>query len=707
MFPAFKRKIIDQRGESTVLIAAIIFCLLLAGAYSLNAAFVWSTEARLSSLAKEVAARAGTFLPNPLRACSEANKSFIALTKDITGKANSAIYNDPALKVYLNSSGSSSERQLILTTTVSSPAPLPCAAPLKTDPSAGSLPVKIPVKSLTVHIEDSVNLSSLGLSNWAGWAMTLINIKAEATTQLIPTDVVLVIENSNSVVSPALTANYAALEPTPVPAFTPFATTYLNPCPIATPGANCNGAATLLGPADGMLSKMHLYQRQCFGQVTRDMKRAAVVLHDLLSASGTFRVGVVHTNGLAGQGPMITVPLTTHPTYRNSAPLPVNNIDSNYTIGGINLTQIDRTTVTSYDEGKFFGYAPNSDRPDTRCAALTDINFPVPNHPYRTILDPAYHNPAFFYNQDSNAGATNRISLKQDFMNCNGVFNKAGVCSGESTLGNTSGSLNLSSSHLSFKYNNAGAEPRLLPRELIWIMNSGINRQSGTLLPHADYVQMQFAIQRAIDMLNQAPTRGDGLEVRRKVVLVLTDGVEDQAKAYDALKGLAFDTDFDRYSDPKSDSAALESYNYFKGDESTQYADGSTKNLITLHAEYCSQQNSANEDNPIWTITEPGEATAGIKLGVMLYGFRDQAANPYNANDPLLYIRDLADQGGTSARLDQYFRTDCNTQWGAITGRFWTESSIGMSAPFDTPQSYYQIIAPRIARSLFTSVVLK
>jgi len=168
-----------------------------------------------------------------------------------------------------------------------------------------------------------------------------------------------------------------------------------------------------------------------------------------------------------------------------------------------------------------------ADFPATRCAWLTTAQsigvsgyFPVPNHTYLEYAtwdnDTAHLSSPSSFPTDLNA--------LPDYAN--------------PTLGDA---VPPSIDHLRFRSSNSGTNPRfndptplskkarLLPREIIWMMNPGYTFESGIPITRYNYSSMQFGIYRALDVLYNAPPRADKLPVKRKYVLVLTDSFDSMA----------------------------------------------------------------------------------------------------------------------------------------------------------------------------------
>lgn len=617
----------SESGLNIVMLTGVLTLMLLFAAFAVNVARYYTLQSQLHALANQVAGYAGTYLPNPSRTSRAAWQAFEMLKMDLRKSGSvSRFPQNLYMQVYFDHVSSANSTYLRRRTDTNS---IPY-----TFSSSG---LRLPIKSLVVKIGAPFDLSFLNFTAESG--ISLVDVTTTATTQLSATDVVLIIENSNSVISP-IESESAGVLSTVGSVFTSWTDTKI--------GRNGDYDSRFTNP-----SKALTRARQCFGQVTKDIKRGAVLAYDMLSSSATYRVGVIHTLNLSGEFPTPTIKITAD-SYAKS----YNSNDSN----NLNSSIFDFPTPNSR-YGSF-------DYKETACGALTqNADFKVPRHPYG----------------GSAANATNTAYSLASMMNCGGTFDSD--CSGNSHL-----------NFISAPDPDGPPAPAisiyamLRPRDLLWITNAGVTSEIGYPFPKFDYVPMQLAVQRAFDMLRDAPQRTDKIPVKRKMVLVFTDGFEKPFSDKTGHNNALDDTDFTRVPE------VIKTGSSFSKDQHTfSYGLGGVPTLNGLHENYC-ELDAAN--NPIIPELSDPATEAGIKLGVLYYSRRGPLAGVTSEPlDPLVMMRDLV--GHTSDDAED-FRTECNTVWTSNGGRFFVEIPTGNSI---TASTYYSQVVPRVLRSVLVSEI--
>ena len=619
----------SQYGSALLMIVGVLALMIMFAAFAINAVRYYAFKHELKALATQVAAYAGTFLPNPKLAYQGAEQALLVLKSDFSSGSATRFPQNFTMKAYLNYPA------------INPPAYIKNARVLYAGERTQAF---LPIKSMTIELETKYDVRFMNFAPLAGFASLMVS--ASATAQLTPSDVVLVIENSNSVVSPLeLEDDDHKSE------YGPFLTELNKRFGMWSDIYSTMSAeyGKLIMPR----SKAILRARQCYGRITADIKKTALFLYDLLSASATFRVGVIHTLNPSGQFPVATIKIESN-SYEN----PYTRI----------VTPPQPNTNHTLPE-----YA------ETRCAVLSGISgFTIPPHPLREVVDNTFYYKLFLE------------SFPDSYFACDGKINQPDCPS--------------DLAHLQFAPARA---LKLNPRELIWINNSGLSYEAGTLNPKGDLTQMQFAILRAVDMLRNAPKRADNLPVQKRVILVLTDGFEkpfSDSSAYNPDSTLS-DTKFSRvedlvktgpdftlqdlqytFADSGLGSKIFENYclNIVKG--------GQDLNLISALSGINKEQTSKNN--------------TGIKLGILYYGAR----RPFPDGDMLIALRDLPGHLPTDPALAE-FRNACNTSWGAIRGRFLAEASPltsdATAGEKEIAASYFETLAPHVARALLSAEVIE
>lgn len=632
----------NEHGISVVMATGIVTLMLLFAAFAVNAARYYSYRTQLNSLATEVASYAGNYLPNPKLAYEKAWEAFSVLKDDFrTSEADLLFPEGLYMKVSLN---------FINAEPYEYPTPQEVRVPIDTDendqPEASwtQFTLMPPFKSINIEIGAPFDLNFLNFSqNVEGVAS--ITVSSESSSQLAPTDVVLVIENSNSVIS---ALEEEATDPT-------AALLDEGMSDIEDRKGLRSGD---YGPLFNTVSKKIIHGRQCFGEVTRDIKRSALLAFDLLSSSATYRVGVIHTlnTTAGGEFPLETVRITSD-SYKNvykklafADPYPnpiIDVVDSNASYGS-----------------QFY--------PESRCATLTNEDaFPVPNHPLHDLIGaaPIWPNVDQYMWCGGNAPEKNDILVQEA---CPGIPR-------------------------TFKHSIA----ELLPRDLIWINNAGVTGESGYPLPQYDHVNMQFAIKRAIDVLKNAPKREDSLPVRRRVVLVFTDGFEKpfttETGHNPSVDGTEFTRTINSIKPPSATGPdALSGYELERA--SVSFAVDGTPTLNGIEEDYCKEGAS----NALITNTTHLDNTRGVKLGVFYYGFRGATA----ATDPFSVERFLPRHGTTDLTLNAS-KDLCKTPWVSNRGKFLLEATPAKFPDTGKGKNMHEQIIPKAVRALFVSEILE
>ena len=647
--------------------------------------------------------------------------------------------------------------------------------------------VDLPVKSITIRIEVQFipKLLFFNLYDWEGVPPpggSPLTIRAEETAYLEPMDVVLLIDNSNSLNSPmhlekadvipsalkdpALFNEYAAhYYPAGVPACQALTKAALAiggpvpppPLPLGTNWVDPLNNGAVKDSATGKIvcmNKAYLYTRQCFGEVAFNIKSAAVRAYNELSASGTYRVGVVHTMSAAPEQAHIAVPLLTHPYKIDSTTVACDNETNREYYGS---SQIVPSTCIAPDllrDGYGISADPNAgnngtplyleqpygfrDYPSTRCAAMTkdrvldpsllEDEFPVPYHPYGRYYTQVGALTSLFGGSSTEIYYdlfTRDIAQPVGHIECHP--------GGQECINQNYGSSGrFGPQNFRFRPYTTGPESdtaplpafpaKLTPAAVIWMKNSGYVANHGMPLSKYNYTSVQLGILRAMDMLNNAPERKDLLPVRRKLILVFTDGVDDLN--HDALKG---------------DYAINPPFVTLKGlpgqpPFSVQLADPATGSPI-VGPYFCEdpspipplpQAYSIKVQTDINTTGGPDpKVLSGFNLGVFFYGFSGKYYNKDDTTSPVRNLMGLIDPHQDSLYFHSpspvdpyvYLRRDCQSGPQAMRrGRFLTEHSTdfgiaipvggGDVAPSENPADYWKVLVPKVIRTLHYPVVV-
>lgn len=607
--------------------------------FAINAAYYYTFQRRLNSAADTIASYAGNFLPNPYLALKAAEQMKDIVTYNAIKNA-STFPDNLQMTVYLDywdvTNGSAVLKRVAATS------------------DNATWTNKLPIKSLTVSLSADFEAKAVHFYDGADAAggFTTLAVTGEATTQLMPADIVLVIENSNSVISPLEDESATIVQS-------------FNDWKNDTTGAASTNSDAYGSRWPKQVKKGRVRERQCYGQIYKDIKKAALKAYDYLTSSGTYRVGVVHTKSLYGEAGTATINITPDSyaqayqrvTYSTLLDGPDADVASSF-----NKLFYSRETNLTYGSLDYEG---------SRCAAMTKrAAYKVPLHPLKNYALTAFTSATLQTNLSSN-------------LNCQGDYDTLS-CADNLHLG----------------YAAAGT---ILPRELIWIDSAGETFESGQPIPRYDYTHMQFAILKAMDMLRTAPARSDKLPVRKKVILVFTDGVETPTATENGVNEANIDYSFNRVSErARADTSFSET------PLQVIYPLGQNSPVFDR---YCSTSNL----NPIQVLTDvdgtsdPMKNLDGMKLGVLFYGTRE-AFDVTDVNlDPLTrlaYLQGHPYEGATTQLSN--FRSECNTKWTANTGRFFAEaSSDTVGADTGIGVHYYEQLVPQVLRSLFVSELLR
>ncbi|MBX7143804.1 MAG: Tad domain-containing protein [Oligoflexia bacterium] len=624
-----------ERGN-ILLSTATLSLMLMFAMFAINAAYYYSFQRRLSATADSIASYAGTFLPNPYRALKAAEEmkklletnpftddtAFPNLTMTLYIEYWDLVNGTPTLKRAAATSATQNWQN------------------------------KLPIKSITVSLSADFQAKAVHFTDKGDTGLTTLRVTGEATTQLMPTDVVLVIENSNSVVSPMPNE---ALQVGQV--FTEWKDDSLG-----SSSANSSAYAPLWAK---QVKKGRVRERQCYGQVYLDIKKAAIKAYDYLTSSGTYRVGVVHTKSPFGEYGSTTINITPDSyakTYQRVTYSTLLNGPDSSDASSFNKLFYSRESNLVYG-----GY----DYEDSRCAALTArAAFKVPLHPLKDYVS------SNFYSQTFKTDLTASL-------NCLGAHD-ANFCP--------------NNSHLGFASNGT-----ILPRELIWMDSAGKTFESGQPIPRHDYTHMQFAILRAMDMLRTAPARSDKLPVRKRVVLVFTDGVETPSTTENGVNEADIDLVFNRVSERAKAEA-----DFSKSSIDITYPLGQGSKVFDRYCQ-ADASNTITSLTDVYDQSDPDKNLLGIKLGVLFYGTREPFEVADDTVDPLTRLAWLEGHpySGATTSLSN-FRSECNTKWSSHTGRFFMEaSSDTVSDNNRIGLHYYEQMVPQVLRSLFVSELLR
>ncbi|MCB9029518.1 MAG: hypothetical protein H6619_00570 [Deltaproteobacteria bacterium] len=739
-----QKRLVTEKAYAATLFAGVIFLMVIGTSVGINSVLYYMHKNKLEGIAKEMAAYGATFLPNPVETILQAN-AILEFKKQELHESNPAAGSSNISATYYISSALGEFKQ------APSPEILSASPPPEIFPTVASPPIK----SITIKLRDSFEFNFFNITSLSSLPlMDHLNVVAEVTMQLVPTDIVLVIESSNSLIS-FMESELEGLVPTIPDAFEldewqrcePYASQRCKEISDGDAGKPWSGIcpnniANIHDFPDDIIcaSKALRYTRQCFGQVAINLKRAAITLYDLLSMSGTYRVGVVHNSASAAEQAQVTVPLLTHPYRRYSGNVSAGSIigtgsgsqssgvdtsvvDKNYGLKGIIVnpnftpsfqaldpsspTEIPKFATPATTLEQVYG---GIDHPSTRCAAATsESEYYVPAHPFSKYFDPSYETiqfPKDLHQLPRKNGSTfDSMPTQQSYA------------------------ADPERSHLRFKASGSGRyDPevdlgdnlgvRLLPREMIWMKNSGYTFHNGVPIPRYNYNSIKFGILRAAEMLFNAPERGDKLPVRRRIILVLNDGTDGYFPAGSSAEVGWFDqteafnprhiTLSKREKDPNAMVIDLKDLFNTSGTDK--------KSICSIGSEVF----KANNVEGLYRIddrTSPKFSNEpnlnGYKLGVLHYGF---AGKNYGLDqDGIAAFGDGSAHDLFQDKLDFHTDTDesitrnlCDNHWTSKSSKFWAEaSSVMTSDPLNKPYGYTAVVAPFVARSVFESEVVE
>lgn len=314
-----------KKGASGVLIVVGITLLLLGvAAYTMAFSRLNFVKARLDSAAHSIAAVGSLNILSPSTVCESMRDTFLGLFPDGGASLGLAADSELLLNLYfytgINGSGGQSAAYTV--------------------PKSGACNLtglyKLPLQKIKVELAADVRIDTFApVEHFFGATKSAATMSAEAFAQLDPLDVVLLIDNSNSVISPIDSTD----------------SDDSNGFDEYTGGVGTGGADSL--------SKKALYTAACFGHVNKRLKAAAVKLYDVLTAVSTNRVGVAYTN--PGWGEVIGLAV------------------------GLDQSPWTRNTGLEADNGKRLEYVPSPpgavDNYSSRCASITD-DYNLPDYPF-------------------------------------------------------------------------------------------------------------------------------------------------------------------------------------------------------------------------------------------------------------------------------------------------------------------------------------
>ena len=160
----------NERGEATVIVTAIVLILIITAATIFNRIYSFQRMGQLQSIANSLVRYGGTFLPNPLETMTQTSELWRVLKLQHESGAEIKYFFDSA-------AGDKIEIEL-------------SKHPIDNSRLA------LPIKSFTVLLTESFSIPFMNI-----WNLTPFSVSAEATVHLMPSDIVIVVENSNSLLS--------------------------------------------------------------------------------------------------------------------------------------------------------------------------------------------------------------------------------------------------------------------------------------------------------------------------------------------------------------------------------------------------------------------------------------------------------------------------------------------------------------------------
>ncbi len=618
----------SEKGDTTIIIAGALGMLMVFLTLLYVAVNYYFATRDTYSAAWEIANYSVNYLPNHQLACERAFDGFHAFSKNLLNGRDRFAEGAPSMSIFIDS----------VSYNAGTGASTVVRAGPYTQASDCAVALPPPIESITVKLSRDVSFDILdfaGLKGAAGTNFTF-TVNAEATAKLATTDVVLVIENSGSVVSPI--AGESSTWTDDLPAEYPFDLW------SEDKAGRMNGDEDhLYRPADEdsialkELPKSLQYARRCFGEVHYDIKKGALKLFDLLTSSSSFRVGIVHTDNMSSAVFAPTIEISSDSYARSYVAESVLNNPA-----GSSDPEIARYR-TSPDPS--YGALDN---PESRCAAITSNSedapayyFPEPDHPFK----------------DKFSGVT--WSEPEDMVNLSSETARTRVTFADP---------------LSF-----------FPRDLVWIANAGRAGELSKIDLRSDLTLVQLAVVRAFDMLGKARERADHAHVQNRAVIVITDGFEnpvtlgaDPASVFP--EGLGLVGNFKRMAEnhfADGDTLTEETYRVIQPSETPAATD---RPLLSSYCADSDLNDYSVGQNLIYENSKVGQSSAdenenGIKLGVLYFSKRATYADL--PNDPMSTRASPPGHDiGSSEDLHQInrARTYCNTPWTYSRGRFMMEA---------------------------------
>lgn len=737
----------SERGaHAAIVVVGLIMLLLCVATVVYNDLLAAARKAKLELIASEVANFAVAYLPDPLMAVEAAFARFDELTFDrrFPHKTIKALPN-AKLRFYVSSALGD---ELCFHPKRKIGELYECSNDPK-DPDFGRAGgVMLPIREIKVVIEDKFQSILLNLGT------DKFTIRAEATSWLTPTDYVLVVENSNIGISPfSMSENigsgkhkgqkfsnvFDVLPPTatqPSPTLGNEYSAYANTAGWSQnlPTNLCSDTGTKYEQVsrDRFCStKAERYLKQCFGEVALNMKRAALLLYDYLSASATQRVSVIFTNTVSNlEQSLVAFPLRTHPTFRDRSE--AEGYFSSFAVGPSKVGRPSLDNRTNLEFPKFgvsvdprqglllsdgstvpseHDMPVGGERHEFRCGAASYFGsnyreddcptFNTSNYnqtgPFRVPL------PSFFSSRSSDGQAIVDTSNKVSSEYLNRIYTMTLGCIPDASKGTLKqrfkalvdyeGSVlsNIPIPPSSFRYLVGGTEldssggsvdPNkhisLLPRETIWLKPFGaINSSSGRPEYTHHFGQLEFGIMRAFEVLRYAPRRIDRIPVRRRVIIVLSATYLNPANL------------------PKSLQSLSKKVLHLKENASGNLFKAYTEDVLTTTPCNSPRVKSIVSNG---NLSDPGEILNGVKLLFLNYGF----TGTHFSGAPLGPEREHQLNYSDIEVAGSIGKKECNEKWSQFRGMsfFSVGPNSNKGIYSDDPRSYPYRLAALTARML-------
>lgn len=312
-------------AAGALIIAGLTLLLLTISGYVLTFARLAYVQSRLETAANAIAAVGSLNLLSPSTVCESMRDTFIGLFPDDGASLGIAADESIVLRLtfYSGLNGSTGEQSTVYTV------PKTGACDL-----AGA--ISLPLSRIKIEVTGRFSLSSIvPVASLIGSSRLTTILTSESFAQLAPMDVVLLIDNSNSVISPIESS-----------------------IDFDSEGFDDYASEVVGTTADSRTTKRAIYAGACFGYVNIRLKRAAVKLYDILTSVSSNRVGVAYTNPGWGEVAGLAIKLDQSPWERVEA--------------AEEGTVMPEPVVSP--PGAIDSYS-------TRCAAITD-DFALPEHPF-------------------------------------------------------------------------------------------------------------------------------------------------------------------------------------------------------------------------------------------------------------------------------------------------------------------------------------